>query len=92
MKPMMKRTLLALLLAAASAVAYAQPSLEECLRKAQSHYPSIKKYGLIESSEAFNLANASRAWLPQVAFSAQATVQSDVVHWPETFEQMLAAQ
>lgn len=92
MKPEMKRTLLTFFLTAVSAAALAQPGLEECLRKAGSHYPSIKKYGLIESSEAFNLANASRAWLPQVAFSAQATVQSDVVHWPETFEDMLAAQ
>lgn len=79
-------------LLAVCAAAVAQPSLEECCEKARAHYPAIRQYGLIEKTEAYSLANASRAWLPQLAFSAQATVQSDVVHWPDSFEKMLAAQ
>ena len=69
----------------------AQPTLAECKEKAKNNYPGIRKYELISLSEEYSLANASRAWLPQIGFSAQATYQSDVVRWPEQFESMLAS-
>lgn len=87
----MKRTLLLTLLTVAFG-ASAQPSLERCKELAREHYPLVQRYGLIEQSREYTLTTASRAWLPQVALSGQATLQSDVVSWPEEFESMLAMQ
>ncbi len=72
--------------------AYAQPDIEKCKELARENYPVIRQYDLISQTEDYTLTTASRAWLPQVALSAQATYQSDVVKWPDQFESMLAAQ
>jgi len=72
--------------------AYAQPDLEQCKEMARKHYPAIRQYDLISQSQDYNMSNASKAWLPQVSLSAQATYQSDVARWPDQFESMLAAQ
>ena len=61
---------------------HSQLTIEECYRKARNNYPLIKQYGLIEKSEAYNLENARRGYLPQVRFTAQATYQSDVTEIP----------
>ena len=87
----MKRILLLTSLLASLAVC-AQPSVERCKEMAREHYPLIRRYGLIEQSRDYTLSNAARAWLPQVTLSGQATLQSDVVSWPEEFESMLAMQ
>ena len=87
----MKRILLLTSLLASLAVC-AQPSVERCKEMAREHYPLIRRYGLIEQSCDYTLSNAARAWLPQVTLSGQATLQSDVVSWPEEFESMLAMQ
>ena len=87
----MKRVLLLTSLLASLAVC-AQPSVERCKEMAREHYPLIRRYGLIEQSRDYTLSNAARAWLPQVTLSGQATLQSDVVSWPEEFESMLAMQ
>lgn len=87
----MKRILLLTSLLASLAVC-AQPSVERCKEMAREHYPLIRRYGLIEQSRDYTLSNAARAWLPHVTLSGQATLQSDVVSWPEEFESMLAMQ
>ncbi len=62
--------------------ALAQVTIEDCYRKAQANYPLIKQYDLIEKTKDYNLSNADKGYLPQVMFSAKATYQSDVVHFP----------
>ena len=64
----------------------AQLTLEECYRKARENYPLVKQYGLIEKTKDYNVANAGKGYLPQVAFSAQATYQSDVTEIPIDFD------
>ena len=59
-----------------------QLTLEECRLKAQENYPLARQYGLIEQSEAYNLANANKGYLPQLSLSAKATYQSDVTQLP----------
>ena len=63
-------------------------SLEECREAAQRNYPLIKQYGLIEQTTELTLSNIHKGWLPQVTASAQATLQSDVVSWPEQMQGM----
>ena len=64
----------------------AQLTLEECYRQARANYPLIRQYGLIEKTREYNLENAARGYLPQLAFSAQATYQSDVTRIPIDLE------
>jgi outer membrane protein TolC len=63
-------------------VASAQITISDCYSKAQSNYPLIKQYGLIEKSREYNLSNAGKGYLPQVTFSAKATYQSEVTEIP----------
>lgn len=72
-------TLLALLACGHCA---AQLTIEECYAKARDNYPAVKQYGLIAKTEAYNISNAAKGYLPQLALSAQATYQSDVTKLP----------
>lgn len=77
------------LFAVVCAVASSGQSLEECRRLAREHYPEIRQYDLIAQTEQYNLSNAARAWIPQVALSAQATYQSATPTYPEAFNTIL---
>ena len=61
----------------------AQFTLERCQTLARENYPLIKQHGLIEQSTDYSVANALKAYLPQVSFSAQASYQSDVATFPK---------
>ena len=64
-------------------------TLEECWEKARINYPLIKQYGLIENTTAYNVSNATKAYLPKLLLSAKATYQSDVTELPEALSQRL---
>mgnify|MGYP003565022114 FL=1 len=53
-------------------------TLEDCYRLARENYPTVKKLNLLSKTEAYTLANANRAYLPQVSILGQATYQSEV--------------
>ena len=57
-------------------------SIEDCYRFAQANYPLIKQYDLIAKTKEYNLQNAGKGYLPQLAFSAKASWQSDVTEIP----------
>lgn len=63
-------------------------TLEECQRAAEQNYPLIRQYDLIEKTTNLTVANIGKGWLPQVSASAQATYQSNVVAFPDQFEQI----
>lgn len=86
----MKRFILFLLLAVPATRLSAQ-SLDECRRLARENYPEIRQYDLIAQTEQYDLSNAARAWIPQVAFSAQATWQTATPTYPEALGNILAA-
>ena len=65
-----------------SLVVSAQITISDCYSKAQSNYPLIRQYGLIEKSRDYNLSNVGKGHLPQVTFSAKATWQSEVTEIP----------
>lgn len=87
----MKLLFLFLLLAVPAARLDAQ-SLDECQRLAREHYPVVRQYDLIARTEQYDLSNAARAWIPQIALSAQATWQTDVAKYPDALSSMLAQQ
>jgi outer membrane protein TolC len=82
----MKRVLLLGLGLLWTAVAAAQHrprfTLIQCYELARAHYPLAERYGLIAQTEAYSVANAGKAWLPQLAVNARATHQSDVTKLP----------
>lgn len=49
----------------------AQVSLEDCQRWARENYPEVKRYDIIAATEACNLSNATKNWLPVVSLYAQ---------------------
>lgn len=86
----MKKTLFTILLTFMVLGTTAQ-TLDECRRLAREHYPEIRQYDLIFQTEQYNLSNAARAWIPQVAISGQATYQSATPTYPDALNGMLAA-
>ena len=64
-------------------------SLEECKSLAKEHYPEISQYDLISKTEEYNLSNATRAWIPQVMLSGQATYQSATPTYPDAFKKIM---
>ncbi|MBQ8051602.1 MAG: TolC family protein [Bacteroidaceae bacterium] len=58
-------------------------TLEECQRAAERNYPLIRQYDLVARTTDLTVQNIQKGWLPQVSAQAQATLQSDVVSWPD---------
>ena len=59
-------------------------SLEDCYRLTRENYPTVKKLDLVAKTEDYTLANANRAYLPQVSILGQATYQSEVTDLSKT--------
>lgn len=57
-------------------------TLDECQAMARENYPAISRFSLIEQSKNYTLANANKAYLPQLSLEAKATYQSDVIQIP----------
>lgn len=84
----MKRLIFLLVCLVCSSLCIAQSTLDECQQLAQKNYPLISNYGLIDQSSSFTLSNVAKAWLPQIAFSAGASYQSDVTSFPDQIMQV----
>jgi outer membrane protein TolC len=65
-------------------------TITECYELARNNYPLIKQYDLINKTEQYNLDNAAKGWLPQIAVNAKATYQSDVTKLPFESEMLSA--
>lgn len=65
-------------------------SLLQCYELARANYPLVERYGLIAQTEAYNVANAGKSRLPQLAVNARATYQSDVTTLPFDAERISA--
>lgn len=51
--------------------AMAQVTLDDCRNWARENYPEVKRYDIIAATEACNLSNATKNWLPLVSLYAQ---------------------
>ena len=60
MNKTIRKTLMALLLPAAALTARAQLTIDSCYAMARANYPLVARYGLIEKTRHFNLANAAK--------------------------------
>lgn len=85
MKPAGKRSLITLafiLLLLPFARSQTTLTLSECYEKAEANYPLIRQKKLLETTKAFSIGNAYRAYLPQISLAGQATYQSEVTRIP----------
>lgn len=67
----------------------AQMSLDDCQKAALANYPLIKKYDMIGRSVDYSVSNLGKGWLPQVAATAQATLQNRVAALPDALTGMM---
>ncbi|MBQ2321355.1 MAG: TolC family protein [Bacteroidales bacterium] len=81
-----------LTLSASMAAAGQSIGIEECQALARRNYPAIERYGLIERTTEWTVTNIARGWLPQVAMTAQATLQSEVSTLPDPIDGMIKQQ
>lgn len=65
-------------------------TLTQCYEWARANYPQIRQFGLIDQTEAYNLSNAAKNWLPRLTVNAKATYQSDVTKLPFDQEKLSA--
>ena len=80
---MMKQTIFILVYSLSCCSWVGAQTLEECQSAAEQNYPLIRQYDLIEKTTELTVANIGKNWLPQVSASAQATLQNDVVGFPD---------
>lgn len=85
----MRKIAAAALVLAATVQAHAI-TLEECYRMVRENYPLVKQYELTERMSGYSFENAARGYLPQISLAAQATIQSDVTAFPDSFNNLLA--
>ena len=62
-----------------------------CYECSRANYPQVRQYRLIEQTEQYNLSNAAKGWLPQLAVNAKATYQSDVTKLPFDADKLSAS-
>lgn len=74
--------ILTLLILSVGSLCQAQLRIEDCYEKAEQNYPLIRQYALIEKTKDYNLANAAKGYLPQIALSGKASYQSEVTTIP----------
>lgn len=57
-------------------------TLEDCYQLAESNYPLVKQYALVDKTKEYSITNALKGSLPQFQIAGQATYQSDVTQIP----------
>ena len=83
----MKRLCFSLVLAATLGLtAAAQTTLEACHAAAERNYPLVRQLDLIRRTRDYTLEEIRRGRLPQVQFTAQTRLQSDVTQIPIDLE------
>ncbi len=67
----------------------AQITIEECVAKAEAHYPLIRKYELLEATHDIDLSEINKSWLPRIGVYGQLTTQNVVPSYPESLTAVL---
>lgn len=86
----MKNSIIAIILCLCTTVGiHAEITIEECVAKAEAHYPSIRKYDLLAATKDIDLSEINRSWLPRMSVYGQLTGQNTVPSFPETLTGVL---
>ena len=86
----MKNSVTAILFCLITAVGlHAEITIDECVSKAEAHYPSVRKYDLLAATKDIDLSDINRSWLPRIAAYGQLTGQNVVPSFPESLTGVL---
>lgn len=86
----MKKSIIPILLCLIPALGlHAELTIEECVSKAEAHYPSVRKYDLLATTKDIDLSDINRSWLPRIAAYGQLTGQNVVPSFPESLTGVL---
>ena len=64
-------------------------TIKEGVEKAQTNYPTIKQYSLLDAQCNVDLSDINKQWLPHVSAYGQATAQNEVAELPAQLRSML---
>lgn len=70
-------------------LSHAQVTIEQCVASACDNYPLIKKYGLLSATEALELSDINKTWLPRIGAYAQGTLQNVVPSFPAALSEVM---
>ncbi|MDE6808742.1 MAG: TolC family protein [Muribaculaceae bacterium] len=86
----MNRIIISLLLCiVAFPVVSSELTIEECVSKAESNYPLIKKYDLVAITRDIELSDINKSWLPRLGVYGQITAQNIVPSFPTALSSVL---
>ncbi|MEO8769478.1 MAG: TolC family protein [Ferruginibacter sp.] len=71
-----------MMVAFANAQTAGRLTIDECYTLSKQNYPLIRQLELIDKTTAYNIQNASKGFLPQIAINGQASYQSAVTEIP----------
>lgn len=57
-------------------------TIQDAYQLAREHYPQTRQRALLQRTRDYTVANAAKGYLPQLSWSGQATLQSDVTNLP----------
>ncbi len=78
----MKKLIIIFLLTGFSSMAQEKISLEQCYSLAETNYPKAKQSALVSEQSTLNSEIIKTRRYPKIDLDAQATYQSDVIHFP----------
>lgn len=65
-------------------------TLKECVLQAEANYPLVRKFGLLEQTNAVKLSDINKGWLPGITVYGQATIQNEVPSFPDALKDVMA--
>lgn len=65
-------------------------TLKECVLQAESNYPLVRKFGLLEQTNAVKLSDINKGWLPSITVYGQTTIQNEVPSFPDALKDVMA--
>lgn len=86
----MRKIFLTLAVVTLSAIAgRGEVTIEQCLDAARDNYPLIRQYDLLSVTEAIDLSDINKGWLPRLGLYAQGTVQNVVPSFPAALSSVM---
>lgn len=86
---MMRQILVGALILLACVQTHSQITLQECVELARENYPLIEKYDLLNRTQAIDISDINKSWLPQLNVYGQGTVQNVVPSFPSVLSDVL---
>ncbi|MDE5858345.1 MAG: TolC family protein [Muribaculaceae bacterium] len=65
-------------------------TIEDCVSKAETNYPAIRKYALLNTTLEISLSDINKGWLPRIGVYGQVTGQNVVPSFPSALSGIMS--